>query len=156
MLNNPAALGSGLPAQLNPPVAPDPAPQSADEGRAFAQALDRAAARQRDAAAEAAEPRVTATTEDDALPADGEPPFTATAAGIGRRADTDLEPARADAAHAAAPELAAWVSSLPLPPRLATSSHGRSMPTAIDARSGKDPNALLGSDAAARVLGAPR
>jgi flagellar hook-length control protein FliK len=194
MLNNPAALGSGLPAQLNPPVAPDPAPQSADEGRAFAQALDRAAARQRDAAAEAAEPRVAATTTDDALPADGEPPFTATAAGIGQRADTDLEPARLDAANAAAPELAAWMSSLPLPTRLvtdaaeaastspagtgapdgtpaaaafglpanaatarqATSRHGRGMPPAIDELAGKNPNALSGSDAAARVLGAPR
>jgi flagellar hook-length control protein FliK len=150
MLNTPAAVAQGLPGPLNVTAPQAAAPQGADERQAFAQALDRATARQRDASSEAAEPKERETRQPRADSAaaqrpeatDAKPAAAARAAtarkaapdlaqatpapasewattpadaGVQQATDSSKEPARPDHGDAPPPDLAAWVSSLPLP-----------------------------------------
>jgi flagellar hook-length control protein FliK len=150
MLNTPAALAQSLPGPLNAAASQAAAPQGADEGQAFAQALDRATAQQHDAAAEAAEPKereprprraddaaaqrpepvdakpaaagraasarkAVADVGQPATAPSGELPATVADAGVQQVSDPVKEPTRTADSDAPPPDLAAWVSSLPLP-----------------------------------------
>ena len=94
MLNTPTATAvvQSLPGTLNPPGGPGPAPNSGDDGQAFTQALDQAAARQRDAADDAAGPPQRERAK---------PNADATRPGAG-----PARPATAEAARVAAPHQA--------------------------------------------------
>jgi flagellar hook-length control protein FliK len=173
MLNTPAAVVPAIPGPLNPPSTQASASNGADDGRAFAQALDQAAARQRDAGGETAEPqqqtRKPAEPGDDATdtahaappdagtarpttralpahkpamvaaavaasaagaaPASGETAAAGPDVAMPQRTDSSAEAARADAADTAPQDLAAWVSSLPLPrPAAATATEAAAAP----------------------------
>lgn len=107
MLNSPAPVAQGMPGTLNPPGTQGTAPNGADDGQAFAQALDRAAARQRDAASEAAEPQQREGTEARADAAHAARPDTGPARQVTRAAPS----AKAVAAAAAAAAEAAAAAS---------------------------------------------
>jgi flagellar hook-length control protein FliK len=133
MLNTALPISAALPGSTTPANAGAPA----DDGAGFAQALDQAEARHRDAAgADAAEPVVdkkTASRGDkaaarmarpavDAEPTAlaltgpfGLPPEETLAPATAASTDESLQPAEPVADAPTAGELAAWVSALPLP-----------------------------------------
>lgn len=102
MLNTPAPVAQGIPVSLNPQGAHGAAPNGADDGRAFAQALDRAAARQRDAAGDGAEQPQREHAEAKADAANAARPDAGPAKAATRAAPPQKSVAAAAAAAAAA------------------------------------------------------